>query len=111
MAWPEGPPWPGDVADFLGAAGDSTAVERAGAHLPVVSAMVYAYTHGNGFDETGNPAPDLAAVIIASTARSVRNPEHNVTAGIDDYSVRYGIFDGWTLPELAILHRYRRRAA
>lgn len=103
--------FPFDVAEFLGQPGESKLVELAEAHLPVVSAMVRAYTHGAGFDPDGIPADDLALVIIASTARSVRNPSHNVTEGIDDYSVRLGIFNGWTLPELAVLHNYRRRAA
>ncbi len=63
--------YPFDVAEFLGAVGDTTVVARAEAHLPVVTAMVRAYTHGNGFGTDGVPADDLALVIIASTARSV----------------------------------------
>jgi len=104
-------PLPFDVAEFLGAVGDATVVARAESHLPMVTAMVKAYTHGAGFDAVLGPADDLALVIIASTARSVRNPTHNVTEGVDDYQVRLGVFDGWTLPELAVLHNYRRRAA
>ena len=30
---------------------------------------------------------------------------------IDDYTTRPGRFTGWTLPELAVLNGYRRRAA
>ncbi|WP_379603661.1 hypothetical protein [Quadrisphaera sp. GCM10027208] len=101
-----------DVAAFLGRAGDTTIVGLAGQHLPVVTAMVKAYTRDAGFDPaTGEPSDDLAAVIVSSTSRACMNPSHTVEENVGPFSVRYGTFAGWTLPELAILHRYRRRAA
>jgi hypothetical protein len=101
-----------DVARFLGQGQDSTVLALAGEHLPVVTDMVRAYVRDKGFDEaTGEPADDLGRIIIASTARLVTNPAHTVTEQPDaSYQVRYGIFNGWTLPELAVLHRYRKRA-
>lgn len=104
-------PTPADVAAFLGRPGDTATGELATAHLPAVTAMVKAYTRDRGFDPiTGEPGDDIAAVIISSTARAVANPEHNVSVDMGTFSIRHGIFQGWTLPELAILHRYRRRA-
>lgn len=99
-----------DVAAFLGKTGDAATVERAEQHLPVVSAMVKAYTRGRGFDEAGNPADDLALIIVSSCARLVSNPEHTVEQTTGPFSIRHAIFDGWTLPELAVLHQYRKRA-
>ena len=104
-------PSPDDVAAFLGKSGDAFTLALAEQHLPVVSAMVRAYVRGNGFDDMGNPANDLALVIVASTARLVSNPEHTQGTTSGAFSIRHGIFDGWTLPELAILHGYRRRTA
>lgn len=104
-------PPPEDVAAFLGRPGDTKVTGLATQHLPIVTAMVRRYVRGVGFDVNGNPDDDLAAVIVSSTARAVANPEHNVTEQIGDYAVRYGTFAGWTLPELAILHGYRRRTA
>lgn len=102
-------PTPADVAAFLGRPDDTTVVGLAGEHLPVVTQMVKAYTRDRGFtDDT--PGDDLAAVIVSATARLVGNPEHNVSVELGQFSIRPGVFNGWTLPELAILHRYRKRA-
>jgi len=35
----------------------------------------------------------------------------NLEMRVDDVMMRQTIFAGWTLPELAVLHNYRRRAA
>jgi hypothetical protein len=104
-------PLPEDVAAFLGRSGDAATVDLAAQHLPVVTAMIRAYTRGRGFDETGNPAEDLALVIVSSCARLVVNPEHTVEQTTGPFSIRQAIFNGWTLPELAVLHQYRKRAA
>jgi len=100
----------GDVAEFLGRSDDPALATLAGSHLPVVTAMVKAYVHGAGFTG-GDPADDLALVIIAATARLTANPELTRESTIDDYSTKRTVFAGWTLPELAVLHNYRRRAA
>jgi hypothetical protein len=102
---------PDDVAAFLGKPEDVGTVTLAATHLPVVTAMVRAYVRGKGFDQNGNMADDLAAVIVSSTARLLANPEHTIEQTTGPFSIRQGVFNGWTLPELAILHRYRKRAA
>jgi hypothetical protein len=99
-----------DVARFLGKDQDPTVLALAGEHLPIVTAMVRAYVHGNGFD-VNSVADDLAAVIVSSTARYVMNPAGTIAETVGPFSVRYGVFNGWTLPELAIMHQYRRRFA
>ena len=104
-------PFPEDVAEFLGKGSDASVVALAEKHLPLVTAMVRAYVRGNGFTETDEPADDLALVIIASTARLVTNPDHTRDTTTGPFSIKHGIFQGWTLPELAILHQYRRRSA
>ncbi len=101
---------PEDVAAYLGRDGDPDVCFLALKHLPVVTEMVRAYVRGRGFDDHGNPGVDLAAVIVSCCARTVANPEHNTSVQLGGYSIRPGVFNGWTLPELAILHRHRKRA-
>ncbi len=97
---------PGEPALGAGA----LSVEQVTAQLDTVTAMVKAYVRGNGFTDAV-PAADLAAVIVSATARAVTNPAHAEHLAAGPFTVRPGTFDGWTLPELAILHTYRRRAA
>jgi hypothetical protein len=99
-----------DVALFLGKGEDAPTLALAEAHLPVVLAMVKAYTRGRGFTE-GEPTDDLALVVVSSCARLVVNPEHTIEQTTGPFSIRQAIFNGWTLPELAVLHQYRKRAA
>lgn len=98
------------VADFLGRGDDTELVAMAGQHVAIVRAMVKAYTRDRGFTDD-LPGDDLAAVIVSACARLVANPEHNVMVALGTFTIRPGIFNGWTLPELAILNRYRKRAA
>ena len=80
--------------------------------LKVAADVVFSYTRGQGFNAvTGAPGDDLAAVVLTSTGRMYTNPAHTQQETIDDYTVRYAGFTGWTLPELAVLNTYRRRAA
>ncbi len=106
MLYPNGQ----DVADFLGRGDDTQLVALAGQHVNIVGAMAHAYTRGGGFTAR-EPYDDVAAVIITATARLLPNPSQDVTSAIDDYSVRHGVFNGWTLAESFVLNRYRRRAA
>jgi hypothetical protein len=78
-------------------------------HVPLVVAFVKAYTRGRGFTEEGL-ADDLAAVVITAAARLVTNPAQLEREHAGEY-IAVGSFAGWTLPELAVLHRYRRRTA
>lgn len=76
--------------------------------------MVRSYTRGKGFDPgTGEPLADVAAVILLAASRLYANPEGNraESVGSVSYTSASAGFQGFTLVELAILHRYRRRAA
>lgn len=98
-----------DALALLGRADDTDALQLATAAVPVVTAQVRAYTRDRGFSGD-QPASDLATVIMTSTARLVANPENLRGEALGGYSVQRQVTDGWTLPELAILNRYRRRA-
>lgn len=98
------------VAAFLNRAGDPDTIALAEVHVPIVTAFVKAYTRDRGFDIFG-PNEDLAHVIVAASARLVVNPEQAKRVQVADYSETFGGLEGFTLPELAILNRYRRRTA
>ena len=96
------------VADFLGRGDDTELVALAGEHVGIVTAMARAYTRERGF-LGGSPLEDVAAVIVTATARLVANPEQIAnTSG--PFSVAGG-FTGWSLAELFVLNRYRKRTA
>ncbi|MGA4670439.1 hypothetical protein ACPCG0_11700 [Propionibacteriaceae bacterium Y1923] len=80
--------------------------------VQVITAMVKAYTRGNGFDAFGTvPNPDLSAVITMASARLAANPgqlRRTDTSG--PFTQVLDGFQGWTLAELAVLNRYRERA-
>jgi hypothetical protein len=97
-----------DLAAFLDKPGDAALIALAEKHLPIVGAMVKAHTRGNGFDVTGYPNAELAAVITTATARLLANPEQ-LSYDIGGVSMRGG-FNGFNLAELAVLNRYRVRA-
>jgi hypothetical protein len=94
---------------FLGRPDDTMIETIAESALPIVTAMVKAYVRGGPGWE---PNEELEAVIVTATARLVTNPGQvslDQTAGAFSQSLRGG-FAGWTLAELAVLNRYRKRA-
>lgn len=96
------------VATFLGRRVDMKLQEE---HVPLVMAFARAYTRGRGFSADGTTVEDdLAAVVISATARLTTNPAQLEREHAGEY-IAVGSFAGWTLPELAVLHRYRRRTA
>lgn len=95
------------VADFLGV--DTVTVTKP--HVDLVSAAAQAYTRGNGFGEDmRSPHPAILSVIVSATARLVNNPELTTYFVAADYAEKPGVFDGFSLPELTILNRWRRKA-
>lgn len=99
-----------DVRAFLGLpAGEGADDAQIQGHIDSATLMVKSYVRGNGFD-IGGPADDLAAVIVSSAARSYRNPTLDKQQTVGAFAHSPGIFNGWTLPEIAVLHRYRARA-
>lgn len=97
------------VAAFLGKPEDAATLATAEQAIPVVTTMVKAYVRG-GPDWVAND--ELDAVIVTAAARIVSNPSglsQDITAGPFTQSLR-GAFQGWTLAELFVLNRYRKRA-
>ncbi|MBV5244179.1 hypothetical protein KUF57_11595 [Mycolicibacterium sp. PAM1] len=97
------------VAAFLGNPGDAALLATAAQAIPVVTTMVKAYVRGG---EAWEANEELDAVIVTASARMVSNPSglsHDDTAGPFTRSIR-GAFQGWTLVELFVLNRYRKRA-
>jgi len=99
-----------NVANFLGQGDDSGLVELADRHVVIVAALASSYTRGVGFDDEGEPAEDLAAVITTATARLTRKPDQVPNEEVGPFKVGGASFTGWSLPELVVLNRYRRRA-
>lgn len=105
-----------DVAAFIGKAGDAETIEQANNALTVIVGMARAYTRdAGGFDGPGADVyvnPDLRSVLVGATARLLSNPSqlgHAETIGPWTKSWTAG-FSGWSLAELAVLNRYRKRA-
>jgi len=102
------------VAAYLGKADEVAIVSLAQQHLPIVTAFVRAYVRGNGFTDgvgVNEPNAGLAAVIVSACARLTANPEQASRYQTADYAENPAVLNGFTLPELAILHLYRRRTA
>ncbi len=96
------------VAAFIGEADDSELVTLASRYVVFAEACVRGYTRDRGFDPaTGEPNDALAMVILSSAARLLTNPQLHRSERIGEWSARLTPFTGWTLPELAILDRYR----
>lgn len=78
----------------------------------IITAMARAYTRGHGFDDGGEPNEEVAALITAAAARFRGNPRQvsmAQTTGLFTLDMRT-YFTGWTLAELFVLNRYRKRA-
>lgn len=106
-----------DVAALMGQPDNPDLIAVIDKALETIRALVYAYTRGNGFSgvwpnpELPNPElpnPELRAVIRTATARLTANPEQ-VASTVGGVTVGAG-FNGWSLAELAVLNRYRKRA-
>lgn len=80
--------------------------------MPLVAAFARAYTRGRGFDVDGEPNAEVAAVITTASARLGSNTAQTSTSRTEGGVTREqrSWFTGWTLAELAVLNRYRRRA-
>lgn len=100
-----------DVADFLGRGSDANTVALAGVHVGIVTDLAMAYTRGKGFLlNSSEPNPEVSSVIVMATARVTVNPEQNKREAFGEYQVTPGTLYGWTLTELAVLNRYRKRS-
>lgn len=96
-----------DLQQFVGRDLDTL---QAISHLEMVTAFARAYTRGRGFTD-GEPADDIAAVIVTCAARMMANPEGTIYETIGPYSVRHPEVHGFNLLEQVVLNGYRRRAS
>lgn len=105
-------PTAADVLTFLGESiEEGQDVSQVEAVIATAKAMVKAYTRGGGFMAGGTiPESDVEAVIISCAARLYRNPSLDRNQTVGPFQTSPGVFNGWSLPELAVLHRYRTRA-
>lgn len=101
--------------EAAGGGADPATVALARGHVETVAAYAHAYTFGRGFtvdvDGNGEPAHDVARVIVAAAARLTTNPEQVSVYSAGDYSERPAVFTGWTIAEQGVLHRWRKRWA
>ena len=85
---------------------------HSGTAVDIVSTLARSYTRGRGFGTIGEPNDEIAAVIATAAARLAANGRQlpiDQSAGPFSHSLR-GAFTGWTLAELSVLNRFRRRA-
>lgn len=108
---PEPAELPAAIVAFAGLPSSPELLALAGEHAQSVTLQIRGFTRGKGFDDEGEPADDIRAVIVSAAARSMANPTgmERMRLGITDYTP--GTYAGWTLAELAILHNYRKRWA
>ena len=82
--------------------------------LELATSAVRSYTRGRGFAVDNTlMAPDLAGVVLTVAARLYGNPEGARAETVGSVSTTYAAagFQGFTIAELAVLHRWRRRSA
>jgi hypothetical protein len=99
-----------DVARLIGHPDNTKLIEVADEAVEVVTEYVRAYTRDEGFDHDGYPLAPVASVIKSASVRMAVNPQYVKRQSAGSQSVTPSILDGFTLPELAVLNRYRRRA-
>lgn len=101
---------PEELIKFTGATGPNVTFQAQQA-LGMATALVEAYTRGRC--KRGDQYRDgVEEVIMSAAARILANPEQiSVREQIGPYTYYRGEgFNGFTLVELAVLNRYRKRA-
>lgn len=101
---------PDKLAQF--APDDYAGEDEAQLHIDTAIALIEGYTRGNHANATGELRNGISSVILTVAARLQANPgqiTRRDQAG--SFSTHRGPgFNGFTLAELAILNRYRKRA-
>lgn len=101
---------PEELVKFTGAQGPDV-VSQAATALMMAEGLVDAYCRGR-HKRHGLPRPGVEEVIISVAARILANPEQiSVREEVGPYNYYRGPgFSGFTLVELSVLNRYRKRA-
>lgn len=99
-----------DLVKWLGADTTDTALmAQATQAVTMALAMCDAYTRGAHLNSAGQNRPGVDAVVLMIGARLLANPEQLAySTGAVNFA---GGFQGFSLAELAVLNRYRKRAA
>jgi hypothetical protein len=107
MALPTGT----DVASFLGKTQDSGFIAQANVGAQAAYEFARGYCRGRGFEDDEDLPADLRMVVITAGARLATNPNMLRGEQAESYATNSGPDGFWAPLELAVLHRYRRRAA
>lgn len=101
---------PEDLVQFTGTQGPN-AEDQAATALMMAEGLIDAYCRGKHKSAWGL-RPGVEAVLTTVAARILANPEQiQVREQVGPYSSLKGAgFSGFTLVELAVLNRYRKRA-
>lgn len=101
---------PEELVKFTGTQGPDV-VSQAATALMMAEGLVGAYCRGR-HERAGHPRPGVEEVIISVAARILANPEQiQVREQVGPYTMLKGPgFNGFTLVELSVLNRYRKRA-
>lgn len=97
-----------NLLSFLGQQSDTALLAQAGQILTVASAMIGAYCRGNHLNAAGQPRAGVDEVTLTVAARLYANPEQ-IAYDSGSVGMRGGLV-GFTLVELAVLNRYRKKA-
>lgn len=100
-----------ELLAFTGTPETEENTARAEQSLSMAAALVSAYCRGRDLNRLGKPRPGIQAVIDAVAARILANPSQIATREqIGPYSqYKQEGFKGFTIVELAVLNRYRKR--
>lgn len=99
-----------DLVKWLGQpTTDTELVAQAGQAVTMAEGLIDAYTRGAHRTAAGQNRPGIDAVVLMIGARLLANPEQLAySTGAVSFA---GGFQGFSLAELAVLNRYRKRAA
>lgn len=99
-----------ELLEFTGTQGPDVE-QQAVTSIAAADAYVGAYTRGR-HKRGGKYRPGVEAVVLTVAARILANPEQiQVREQVGPYTMLKGPgFNGFTLVELAVLNRYRKRA-
>lgn len=102
---------PDELIEYAAATGKHVEAQALAA-IEEATAYVAAYTRFTHLNASGQPRPGIKEVVRSVAARIVANPAGVQTREqIGQYSYFVGEgFTGFTLGEIAILNRYRKRA-
>lgn len=98
-----------DLLKWLGQdTSNPEALAQAQQAITTVTAMIGAYCRGQHLKSDGSSRDGIDEVVLTAASRLLANPEQ-LAYDSGSVSMRGG-FTGFTLVELAVLNRYRKRA-